>query len=362
MMLVLIIFAWEAAAALPEVPTVLGYHAAVYDEGGNAIGDGEWVAVFRITDADGQALYEERQTVTAVGGQVSALIGNGLTEDNAPTGGVPYEALVPQGPRYLEVAFEGMEPLPAMELAAVPYAGFARVALGAAEGAIAFEALADGAVDRIAEELTDGGSKAEIVLRSELDTLYSDASAAATIGVETTGFVTSSESDLQGLLSDIDAVLVQQATDLSSVQATLDAERQSRLSADAAEGSARAAADAALSLTDDALDKRIAAVESGERLSFLHSAWGTVSGGSTPSMTGANASVSRVGSSTYRLALSPAMANASYAVTVTPSDNAKTGSPDAGGAVRIFNKTPDGFDVQFVGLANESFDFIVLGM
>ena len=134
-------------ATTPEVPVVMGYHSAVTDEGGNPIDDGGWNAWFRITDINGAKLYEERQGVTAIGGRISTLIGNGLTADGAPTGGVPLEALDPDGVRFLEVEIEGMDPLPAVEMAAVPYCSYSQVALGAAEGSISFDALAEGAVD-----------------------------------------------------------------------------------------------------------------------------------------------------------------------------------------------------------------------
>lgn len=362
-----------ADAASLDVPAVIGYHSAIYDEGGNSIADGEWSVSFAITDVDGTALYEEWQTVTAVGGQVSALIGNGLTSAGAPTGGVPLDAMDPDGGRYLEVEFEGMDPLPAMELAAVPYANYAQVALGASDGSITFEALSNDALDDIAEELTGGEGKGAIILRSELDTLYNDPSSASTMGIATSGFTNTSSSDLQGALGDLDAAIGQNSAGIQTLTNTtnsltnsLNAEISNRASADSAEASARSAADSAEASTrsaaDGALDARVAAVENSARLSFMHSAWGTVTGGPSPSMNGgANASVSRVGGGQYRIDLSPAMSNANYAVVVTPSDNSKVIDSSTAGAVKVYSKTASSFYIQFVGLGNESFDFIVLG-
>ena len=51
--LILTVTASRAHAAQAAVPQVMGYHSAVYDEGGNPIVDGEWDAIFRITDVDG---------------------------------------------------------------------------------------------------------------------------------------------------------------------------------------------------------------------------------------------------------------------------------------------------------------------
>lgn len=356
--LVVMLAALPAGGAGAQLPTVLGFHSSVFDEGGNPIGDGEWNAHFRIIDADGRALYEEQQAVTAAGGAVSALVGNGLTGDGAPTGGVTAEVLDPQGVRYLEVEFEGMEPLPAMELASVPYASYAQTALTVADGALPFEAFADGVMDRIASELTGGADSSEIVLRSEIE----NTTAAANIGVSTAELSVSTGDDLQGVLVDFDATILQNASGVSTLTGGLVAETQSRQSADNGLSNAIASEANVRSAEDAALDGRVAALEDTARLSFMHSAWGTVTGGSNPSMIGANASVSSIGSNTYRVSLSPSMSSASYAVTITPSDNTKTGIPGTAGTLRVFNKTVSSFDVQFVGLSSESFDFIAMGL
>jgi hypothetical protein len=345
-------------AATPEVPVVMGYHSAVTDEGGNPISDGDWGAWFRITDVNGAKLYEERQDVTAIGGRISTLIGNGLTADGAPTGGVPLETLSPDSVKFLEVEIEGMDPLPAVEMAAVPYCSYSQVALGAAEGSISYDALAPGTVDMIAGELTDGAGSESIVLREELTTIYSDPSSATYIGVATTGIDNSTSSDLQNVLDDLDGAI-------AANESSITAESANRASAVSAETTARAAADSAeasaRTTADNALDGRVAAVEAPNRLSFTRSIWGTVYGDAT--FYGANASASSIGLNNYQVSFTQSLSSANYAVVATPNHNTGLGS-NSPATLMLYDKTASGFKVAITPSSSSvfrSFDFIVIG-
>lgn len=232
--------------ALGSAPPYLVYQSELYDDGGNPISDGDVDMIFRIADGQDHVLYEEQQTVEAIRGQVTALVGNGLDFDGVPTGGLSIDLLNPVGPRYLEVEVEGFSALEPMEIASVPYSLYASMALDAAEGAIDSRAIADGGVDfedlsselvkDLANQLTGGAGAESIVLRQELNTLYRDPSAASTIGVSP-NFVYSGADDLQAVLQDLDHAIHQSDERLS-------AETQARQQADNAETSARANADA----------------------------------------------------------------------------------------------------------------------
>lgn len=345
-------------AATSEVPVVMGYHSAVADEGGNPIDDGQWNAWFRITDMNGTKLYEERQGVTAIGGRISTLIGNGLNADGAPTGGVPLEALSPDGVRFLEVEIEGMDPLPAVEMAAVPYCSYSQVALGAADGSIGYDAFADGVLDNIAEDLTGGEGKEAIILREELDTIYSDPSSATYIGVAAADLDNSTSSDLQNVLDDLDGAIAANESGISAESANrvsaINDEATARAAADSAEASARTTA-------DNALDARLDAVEAPNRLSFLRSIWGTVYGDAT--FYGANASASSIGMNSYQVSFTESLSSANYAVVATPNHNTSLGS-NSPATLMLYDKTASGFKVVITPSSSSifrSFDFIVIG-
>jgi hypothetical protein len=343
-----------ARAADALVPPVMGFHAALTDEGGNPVADGEVAAAFRIIDAAGTILYEEQQRVNSVGGQVAALIGNGLTGDGAPTGGVPIELLDPRGGRYLQVEVAGMAPLPMMELATVPYAAYAQEALGVAKEAIAFEDLSAAAVEELGKAMTDGAGAQSIVVREEL----AAPEAAAEIGVAS-GLASSTATDLQGVLDDLDGAIV--ASD-----ARIAVEEGARSSADATEASARQDADgaeaAARSSADDGVDKRVQAIENPHRLSFERSAWGSVTldGNQNPVLHGQNASIAKLNAGVYRISFSSPMSDASYAAVVTPASTVGGGGTLM--PLSITNKAADGFTVGLGTMVNQSFDFIVMGM
>ncbi len=394
LVMMLILFPAWASADQSHVPNVIGYHSAIFDEGGNPIADGDVDVWFRITDATGAVLYEETQKVTAIGGQLSTLIGNGLTADGAPTGGVPLDAVGP-GSKYLEVEIEGMSPLPAMELATVPYASFAQQAFGIAENSIdgnsikdksvTFDDLSDDVLDKMAQNLGGEGASS-ILLREDLDSLYRSPSAASTIGVER-GLNYSGSNDLQNVLRDLDRAI-------SSREERIIAEQNARESAIAAEAVARANADAEKvsksgdtmngslimngniimgdGFTVDGIDvgetvsdlqADVSIIEDPQRLSFTRSIWGTVSpGAGVPEFHGENASVALAGSpGQYRITFTQPLSDEYFAAIVTPSNVAKSGDPSSAAPLVVSDKTVDGFTVTVLGMALQSFDFIVMG-
>ncbi|MFA4874140.1 MAG: hypothetical protein WC956_02005 [bacterium] len=364
----------QLRAESPAVPQVIGFHSVIADEGGNPIPDGDVTIDFRITDAAGTVLYEERQGVASVGGLVSALIGNGLTGDGAPTGGVPMGVLDPQGARFIEVAVEGVTTLPPMEIASVPYAAYAQEALGVADGSVSFESLDADAMQLIAQALTKGKDASQILLRDELPTLYSASSAASTIGVAP-GLAYSGASHLQETLGDLDKAIVARDarinTEINDRSSAIAAEAQartgadsseagSRLAADSSEAGVRSAADSSANSSIVDLQGRMQAIENPQRLSFNRSAWGTVSlSGGNAVMHGANASAAYLGSSLYRITFDQQMADDLYAVAVTPANN----SNSQGGAypLSVSSKDAGGFTISLGNMSPQKFDFVVMG-
>lgn len=226
------------------VPNVIAYQSSLYDDGGNPIADGSVNALFRISDAGGRILYEENQVLDVVRGQVSALVGNGLTQNGAPTGGIPPSVFDPADAKYLEIQVGDFPPTPAMEIASVPYSNYAGVALGAADGVIDSLAIADASiayddlsadlVTRLSSELTGGRGADQIIYREDLDNLYRAPTAAATIGIRP-GLVYSGANDMQGAIQDIDRAVKRR-------DERIDTEAESRQDADTAEVTARNAA------------------------------------------------------------------------------------------------------------------------
>lgn len=349
-------------AETPEVPLMMGYHSFVTDEGGNLIDDGEWNTWFRITDINGAKLYEEQQDVTAIGGRISTLIGNGLTVDGAPTGGVPLEALDPSGVRFLEVDIEGMDPLPAVEMAAVPYCSYSQMALGAAEGSIGYDALAPGTVDLIAGDLTGGAGSESIVLREELTTIYSDPSSANYIGVTATGLDNSTSNDLQNVLDDLDDAITDCEQNISNeavLRASGDSQCVSR-TGDTIDGTITMNGNIVMNdgFTVDGYDVGNEIYDLRNRTSnFIKVLWGSVTGGTSPTIIGPNVGISYEGANKYWVSFTSAMPSTQYAVVLTPI----AGPVESANLPRIYDRSTTGFRVEFITTGTQQFDFIVIG-
>jgi len=349
-------------AATPEIPLVMGYHSVVTDEGGNPIDDGQWNAWFRITDINGAKLYEERQGVTAIGGRISALIGNGLTADGAPTGGVPLEALTPDAVKFLEVEIEGMDPLPVVEMAAVPYCGYSQVALGAAEGSIGYDALTPGTVEKIAGDLTGGAGSESIVLQEELTTIYSDPSSATYIGVSTSDINNSTSSDLQNVLDDLDDAITTCEQNIANevVNRTNDCGQRVLRNGDTIDGTITMNGNIVMNdgFTVDGYDIGNEIYDLRNRTSnFIKVLWGSVTGGTSPTIIGPNVGISYEGANKYWVSFTSAMPSTQYAVVLTPI----AGPVESANLPRIYDRSTTGFRVEFITTGTQQFDFIVIG-
>jgi len=365
-----------------SVPHFLNYQSLLYDDGGNLVANGPAGITFKITDAAGNVLYEERQTPDVVNGAVSAVIGNGLDGGGAPMGGVPASVLTPDSSRYLEVTVDGYPPETAMEIVSVPYAVYAEKALGAAEGAIdgaalanksiTIDHLADGLISDLATQMGTAGLIATRTDLTNLQTTYRGTTGASTIGV-TGGFVYSGSNNLQGVLQDLDRAIQSRQAGVDAIQTTVNTHTTSnvatahptgnwpiaRLDTDIAtqgelnaEAAARAAADAAEAGArggkDEELEVRLEAVEGASQIPL--SAWGTVDCDADPTMTGENATVSHGGVlGMCRVTFVTAKADTNYAVSIS--------SPNKDAVVT--NKTLDGFTAGVSGTPSVSFDFVV---
>jgi len=371
-----------------SVPHFLNYQSLLYDDGGNLLANGPAGITFKITDAAGNVLYEERQTPDVVNGAVSAVIGNGLDGGGAPMGGIPASVLTPDSSRYLEVTVDGYPAESSMEIVSVPYAVYAEKALGAADGAIGGAALAnksitidhlaDGLISDLATQMGTAGLIATRTDLTNLQTTYRGSAGASTIGV-TAGFVYSGSNNLQGVLQDLDRAIQSRQAGLETVQTNITNETNTRISsdsaevaargaADSAEAAARAGADAAEAATrrdkDENHEGRIVALEGKEDDSPIP-AWGTATCGVAPSVQGRNVSISYIIGAACRISFVTPLANAIYAVTVTPQNNLCNGPCSGTGGLAsplvVSDKTTDGFTVGLNFSTSQSFDFIVVG-
>lgn len=282
-----IVLIWPAAVFAGDisVPQVMSFQSALFDDGGNPVADGDVGATFRITDSAGAILYEEHQTMRAAGGFVGALVGNGIAASGAPAGPIPTAIFDVDGPLYLEVQADGESPMPAMEIASVPFAMRSEVALRVAEGAVESGSIADGgisfedlssqAVEEIAKAITGGRDTGGIVFREDMETMYRTPTSAALVGVRPE-FIYSGSNNLQDVLADFDrsikardervtseteARVAADNAEISARQAAITAEATARRSADESEASTRESADTAEATTrwnaDFALSGRI---------------------------------------------------------------------------------------------------------
>lgn len=212
-----------------SVPKYFNYQAILYDDGGNPLPDGPTILNVRLLDAGMRPVYEEEQDVEVVAGAVSVMIGAGREPGSMSlTGGMGGDILMPEGPRYLEIAAEGMPPEAVMELVAVPYSTYADMALGVVDGVIRSENIKKGAVtiDHLAEDVISkieekiaGGEGETLVVREEYDAFRNTlegAAGAGEIGV-IADFSYSGSADVQGVLKDFDLAIKKRHEDTKMV-------------------------------------------------------------------------------------------------------------------------------------------------
>jgi hypothetical protein len=206
------------------VPELINYQSLLYDDGGSLIPDGEISIKFRITDIEGTVLYEETQTTNVIGGAVSAMIGNGLDENGAPTGGLSMSVLVPGESRYLEVEVGDYPPQGAMEIVSVPYAMYAEEAMSISAGSLTINDFSEQLIQDLETELSE----------SEVIATWNDlgqADGASGVGVQS-GFIYSTSSDTQSVLQDLDTAISERDTRIDSVESSISQETTNRQSAD----------------------------------------------------------------------------------------------------------------------------------
>jgi len=231
-------------AQAAQVPALINFQSLLFDDGGNAIPDGEANITFRITDISGSVLYEENQLVEVVKGAVSAMVGNGLDANGAPTGGVPAEVLDPTESRYLETIVDKYAQS-AMEIVSVPYAIYAEKTMSAAPESIDGEAIAKKAItldhfaDNTMNDLSDAlVNEADMVNFSTLQAT----TGASNVGVES-GLNYSTGDNIQRVVEDLDSAIKQRQTADDSLTAAIDEERTTRITADSSEAQTRTTAD-----------------------------------------------------------------------------------------------------------------------
>lgn len=372
MIVVGIVISLKAWSQEREVPEVIAFRSLLVDDGGNPLPDGNIRLIFRITDGLGNILYEEMQDVDSMRGQVAALVGNGLSADGAPMGGIPRTVLNPGEPRYLDVEAKGYPPTGPMEIASVPYSIYASEALGIADGSVRFEDLNEELFADLAPAI--------------LEVMATDSSAAASIGVSP-GFANSQSTELQGVLEDLDRAIGEQGQrivdeanartvkdntqdveigrlredagqTIAGLQATLNGEVEARVAAVSAEVQVRSEADLGEIQKREAADRDInrridnldPAVSPPPRPELYANAWCTIAscaGGNIISDC-VNAQVIAEGVGRCRIIFAQAMASASYAVVTTPSLTVR--SKGAGDFIAECGATPScGFDFIAMG-------------
>jgi len=405
-----------SSSAGTAVPHFLNYQSLLYDDGGNLLADQPAGMTFRITDAAGSVLYEERQTLDVVHGAVSALVGNGQDANNAPMGGIPASVLTPDGARYLEVTVDGYSPESGLEIVSVPYSVYAEKALSVADEAvtgamlakkiITMDHLADGLVDQLAGEMSARGALATRTDLTNMQTTYRAASGAGNIGVNG-GFVYSGNTNIQGVLQDLDRSIQKRQSEIEAhagsasnvhgvtgnVVGTHDAQILSNktlvapnvsggmtvtggniimngnnitglpdpsLPSDAAKMSyvdnAVSAEASARNSQDNALDNRLLEIENKPKIR----AWGTVKCADPPVFNGWNINVTRDALILFNISFNESLPSAGYAVIITLQDYdyyQMQANPFA-----VLNKTQNGFQVRFpLEKLPSAFDFIVVG-
>lgn len=211
------------SASSPDVPHFLNYQSLLYDDGGNLIPDGESNLKFRIMDVSGGLLFEEYQRVNVINGYVSALVGNGLDVNGAPSGGVPVSIFTPGAQLFLEVTADNYPPEPMLEIVSVPYSIYAEKAMAVADGSISEsslkqniitrEHLKDDLIAQLADEMDTANLVATAADLTNLQTSYSAPTGSASIGVAT-GLNYSTGDNVQVVIRDLDTAIANRQTEL----------------------------------------------------------------------------------------------------------------------------------------------------
>jgi len=238
---VIMLISTALLSAEESVPKFLNYQSLLYDDGGNLLPTGQTGMTFRIVDQDRNVLYEEYQTLDVVYGAVSAVVGNGLDENNAPTGGIPFEILAPTGSKFLEVQTDNYPMEGPYEIVSVPYSIYSDKAYSVADGSIKSESLADGIIkiehftdgllDELAAKLGEGSALATDGDITTMQTNLRLPAGAASIGV-TRGLGYSGANNVQEVLGDLDRAIQRRQAGIELVGGNITAETTARIAAD----------------------------------------------------------------------------------------------------------------------------------
>lgn len=219
------VFPVAGNASSPDVPHFLNYQSLLFDDGGNLIPDGESSLKFRIMDVSGGVLFEEQQKVNVVNGYVSALVGNGLDANNAPSGGLPVNIFAPEAQLFLEVTADNYPPEPMLEIVSVPYSIYAETAMAVADGSIGAAALKQNIITRehlkddliaqLADEMDTANLVATTTDLTNLQTTYSAPTGSANIGVAS-GLNYSTGDNVQVVVRDLDTAIANRQAELTA--------------------------------------------------------------------------------------------------------------------------------------------------
>jgi len=231
----------------PSAPKMINLQAVLVDDGGNVLYEKQEAdIVFSIIDGDGSTLYEEVQHVPIVNGAISVMVGRGNNvSDNQPTGGIPMEALIPDGTKLLRIKLnEQSIPQEDLQLGSVPYALYAESLSHPIEsdeildGTLIQADLSAELLTYLTDSISNTSSTAITAHRTE-----SGAHPASSISV-VNNFTHAAGTNLQSVLSGLDAAIGTRRNQEGEIIEDVGDEIAARVAADTAESTARELADA----------------------------------------------------------------------------------------------------------------------
>ena len=193
-----------------KIPHLINFQSVLTDPVGNPLPNGRHNVLFRLLDASGNSLYEERQNLESQDGAVSAMVGS--------QNDLSLNLVSPASIKFLSVQVEGQGPETRMEIVSVPYAYYAEQALAAAPKSIGTEAIKPKSItaELLADDVLAGLVPSTVVQISQLDDLkgdYSGTMGASKIGINGS-FVYSQGNQVQNVLKDLDTAIYQRQVNL----------------------------------------------------------------------------------------------------------------------------------------------------
>ena len=238
-----------------KIPHLINFQSVLTDPAGNPLPNGRHNVLFRLLDASGNSLYEERQNLESQDGAVSAMVGS--------QNDLSLNLVSPASIKFLSVQVEGQGPETRMEIVSVPYAYYAEQALTAAPKSIGTEAIKPKSItaELLADDVLAGLVPSTVVQISQLDDLkgdYSGTMGASKIGINGS-FVYSQGNQVQNVLKDLDTAIYQRQVNLDQKTAALQMQIDTKASIiyvddniNAAKASFQSALDTSVSLAESA--------------------------------------------------------------------------------------------------------------